>query len=366
MEELEDILSDYKEEDQEAEYLPLDFLPVVSEEYELKAAKASNSNKNSGIKSNEKLEEESFRVELEAILANIRSHEDIIPDEDKEDTELEFLPIVVGTDMEENIEEMSELHEEDILSLEVFSEEVVIDNKASLLHNKSHEVELLPKEEMDNSEISDQKSPDRMTTKTDAEDFDSSTCSNSNNDAQYNDDAADSCADVEHPDNITEFKGFSIFQELFRTCDSESKLILLDEILAVGDEKEVHFLKTLLNEPDKKVRTKAEIILNELQAHIAPEIEVRETLDHIQTKESGDENYPLDEVKQTASKEINSIPKSTPEEEENSLKSLEFCFLHDLDSDDKRNRNNLFQVDFELEETCLEEIDDNLKINKNK
>jgi hypothetical protein len=366
MEELEDILSDYKEEDQEAEYLPLDFLPVVSEEYELKAAKASNSNKNSGIKSNEKLEEESFRVELEAILANIRSHEDIIPDEDKEDTELEFLPIVVGTDMEENIEEMSELHEEDILSLEVFSEEVVIDNKASLLHNKSHEVELLPKEEMDNSEISDQKSPDRMTTKTDAEDFDSSTCSNSNNDAQYNDDAADSCADVEHPDNITEFKGFSIFQELFRTCDSESKLILLDEILAVGDEKEVHFLKTLLNEPDKKVRTKAEIILNELQAHLAPEIEVLETLDHIQTKESGDENCRLDEVKQTASKEINSIPKSTPEEEENSLKSLEFCFLHDLDSDDKRNRNNLFQVDFELEETCLEEIDDNLKINKNK
>ena len=366
MEELEDILSDYKEEDQQAEYLPLDFLPVVSEEYELKAAKASNSNKNSGIKSNEKLEEESFRVELEAILANIRSHEDIIPDEDKEDTELEFLPIVVGTDMEENIEEMSELHEEDILSLEVFSEEVVIDNKASLLHNKSHEVELLPKEEMDNSEISDQKSPDRMTTKTDAEDFDSSTCSNSNNDAQYNDDAADSCADVEHPDNITEFKGFSIFQELFRTCDSESKLILLDEILAVGDEKEVHFLKTLLNEPDKKVRTKAEIILNELQAHLAPEIEVRETLDHIQTKESGDENCRLDEVKPTASIEINSISKSTPEEEENSLKSLEFCFLHDLESDDKSNRNNLLQVDFELEETSIEEIEDNLKINKNK
>jgi hypothetical protein len=234
------------------------------------------------------------------------------------------------------------------------------------LHNKSHEVELLPKEEMDNSEISDQKSPDRMTTKTDAEDFDSSTCSNSNNDSQYNDDAADSCADVEHPDNITEFKGFSIFQELFRTCDSESKLILLDEILAVGDEKEVHFLKTLLNDPDKKVRTKAEIILNELQAHLAPEIEVRETLDHIQTKESGDENCRLDEVKPTASIEINSISKSTPEEEENSLKSLEFCFLHDLESDDKSNRNNLLQVDFELEETSIEEIEDNLKINKNK
>ncbi|WP_157473171.1 HEAT repeat domain-containing protein [Eudoraea adriatica] len=365
MEELEDILSDYKEEDQDAEYLPLDFLPVVSEEDELKAAKASNSNKNSGIESNEKLEEESFRVELEAILANIRSHEEIIPDENKEDTELEFLPVVVGIDMEENIEEVSELQEEDILSLEVFSEEVVIENKAFLLQNKSHEVELLPKEEMDDSEISDQKSPDRMTTKTEAEDFDSSTCTNSNNDPQSNNDAADSCADVEHPDNIPEFKGFSIFQELFRTCDNESKLILLDEILAVGDEKEVHFLKTLLNDSDKKVRIKAEIILNELQAHLAPEIEFRETLDQIQTTESGDEHCRLDEAKLTATKEINLIPISNPEEED-SLKSLEFCFLHDLESDDKSNHNNLFQVDFELEETCLEEIDDNLKINKNK
>ena len=366
MEELEDILSDYKEEDKDEEYLPLDFLPVVSEEDELKASQASNSNKNSGIESDEKLEEESFRVELEAILANIRSHEEIIPDENKEDTELEFLPVVVGIDMEENIEEVSELQEEDILSLEVFSEEVVIENKAFLLQNKSHEVELLPKEEMDDSEISDQKSPDRMTTKTEAEDFDSSTCTNSNNDPQSNNDAADSCADVEHPDNIPEFKGFSIFQELFRTCDNESKLILLDEILAVGDEKEVHFLKTLLNDSDKKVRIKAEIILNELQAHLAPEIEVRETLDQIQTMESGDENCRLDEVKPTSTKEINSIPESAPEEEEDSLKSLEFCFLHDLESDDKSNHNNLFQVDFELEETCLEEIDDNLKINKNK
>ena len=104
MEELEDILSDYKEEDREATFLPLDFLPVVSEEDELKAAKASDSNNNSGTESNEKLEEESFRVELEAILDNIRSHEGIITDEDKEDKELEFLPIVVGTDIEENIE----------------------------------------------------------------------------------------------------------------------------------------------------------------------------------------------------------------------------------------------------------------------
>ena len=103
-----------------------------------------------------------------------------------------------------------------------------------------------------------------------------------------------------------------------------------------------------------------------MQAHLAPEIEVRETLDQIQTMESGDENCRLDEVIPTSTIEINSIPESTPEEEEDSLKSLEFCFLQDLESDGKNNRNNLFQVDFELEETYLEEIDDNLKLNKNK
>lgn len=351
MEELEDILSDYKEEDQEADYLPLDFLPVVSEQDELKAAEAAKPVKKQRVESDEKLEEESFRVELEAILDNIRSHEENDINDYQEDTELEFLPIVVDIDMKEHSGEMPEIHEEDVLSLEVFGEELSSENKASLLLDKLPEVDLLPGEEMEKSETADQNSINWMPFKKDAEP-----------EPDYY--AENSRRDEENLNNVPEFKGFSIFQELFRTCDRESKLILLDEILAVGDEKEVHFLKTLLNDADKKVRTKAEIILKELQALLTPEMEVRETVDQTQTNESDMEELGSDKEIQWVPNRINKISSIIPDKEEDTLKSLEFCFLQDLDSDDSTNRTNLFQVDFELEETSIEEIEDNLKTNK--
>ncbi|UCD61307.1 MAG: HEAT repeat domain-containing protein [Flavobacteriaceae bacterium] len=362
MEELEDILSDYKEEDQEVDYLPLDFLPVVSEQDELKAAEAANPVKKQGVESDEKLEEESFRVELEAILDNIRSHEENDINDYQEDTELEFLPIVVDIDMEDNSGEMPEIHEEDVLSLEVFGEELNVQNKAALLYDKFPEVDLLPGEEMEKPETADQKSIDWMTFKKDAEPIDDDVHAE-NNEPEPDDYAENRRRDEENLNNVPEFKGFSIFQELFRTCDRESKLILLDEILAVGDEKEVHFLKTLLNDADKKVRTKAEIILKELQALLTPEIEVRETVNQTIINESDTEQPGPDEVIQSVPNQINKISTSIMDKEEDILKSLEFCFLHDFESDDD-NHASLFEVDFELEETPIEEIEDNLKTNK--
>jgi HEAT repeat protein len=50
---------------------------------------------------------------------------------------------------------------------------------------------------------------------------------------------------------------FSIFNEFFRSCDRDSKLILLDEIPEVGGEKELTFLKDLFTDPDPKVSRKA-------------------------------------------------------------------------------------------------------------
>ena len=58
----------------------------------------------------------------------------------------------------------------------------------------------------------------------------------------------------------------SIFNELFRTCDAESKLILLDEILAVGDERDLKFLETLLTDENLLVRKKAQKIAIQLKA----------------------------------------------------------------------------------------------------
>ena len=63
--------------------------------------------------------------------------------------------------------------------------------------------------------------------------------------------------------------GFSIFQELFRTADTESKLILLDEVLAIGDEKEWYFLTTLADDPSKQVREKAARVQKELESRLS-------------------------------------------------------------------------------------------------
>ncbi len=67
------------------------------------------------------------------------------------------------------------------------------------------------------------------------------------------------------------FKPFSVFEDLFRTCDTASKLILMDEIVAVGDEKEIDFLNNLLKDPTKKIRERAKTVLEGLQNRLFQE-----------------------------------------------------------------------------------------------
>lgn len=55
----------------------------------------------------------------------------------------------------------------------------------------------------------------------------------------------------------TEFSCSSIFQEFFRSYDTESKLILMDQIHAVGGKKELLFLRGLFEDPDHRIRAGA-------------------------------------------------------------------------------------------------------------
>ncbi|MGB7394181.1 MAG: hypothetical protein WA913_07305, partial [Pricia sp.] len=64
---------------------------------------------------------------------------------------------------------------------------------------------------------------------------------------------------------------FSVFADLFKTIDTESKLILLDEVVTVGDEKEIEFLDALLEDPEQKIRDKAQIVLKQLIAKLSRE-----------------------------------------------------------------------------------------------
>jgi hypothetical protein len=54
----------------------------------------------------------------------------------------------------------------------------------------------------------------------------------------------------------TETGGYSIFGAFFESYDTESKLILLDQIHAIGGQKELQFLKGLFSDSDHRIRAK--------------------------------------------------------------------------------------------------------------
>lgn len=70
--------------------------------------------------------------------------------------------------------------------------------------------------------------------------------------------------DSSTPENNNQ-KPFCVFEDLFRICDTEAKLILMDEIVAIGDEKEILFLNGLLEDNNTNISSKAKKLLKELQ-----------------------------------------------------------------------------------------------------
>ncbi len=73
----------------------------------------------------------------------------------------------------------------------------------------------------------------------------------------------------EKPEPDTLLKPFNVFEDLFRTCDTEAKLILMDEIVAVGDEGEIDFLEGLLENQETEISNKAAQVLEELKAKLS-------------------------------------------------------------------------------------------------
>jgi len=61
---------------------------------------------------------------------------------------------------------------------------------------------------------------------------------------------------------------YSVFEELFERCDTDSKLLLMKEMLEIGDKKEVGFLKRLVNDEKEIIREKAELTLSKLQERL--------------------------------------------------------------------------------------------------
>lgn len=60
----------------------------------------------------------------------------------------------------------------------------------------------------------------------------------------------------------------TVFKELYDCCDTEAKLILLDEISLLGDEKELLLAVSELNAPEEIIRKKAARIIPMLETRI--------------------------------------------------------------------------------------------------
>lgn len=238
-EEFNDIIDEAKQEEV-PQYLPLNFLPLVETEPEMEAMEMENT-KNSITNAKPVEEEEKFEQDLNSIINKLEMNDESNKPKIREQVP-DFIPLVVEnqeenekSDVDTSIREM-EVTTEIVFSGAQHGDGAVPD------HNSQAVVDL-----RDTEVIAEEVSWQQLLVENDI-------------DLQISPDEEIEIEDVQQDD----FPVFSIFREMFRDFDSESKLILLDEILVVGEHKEWCFLATLSNDKDKRVRKKALKIRHEL------------------------------------------------------------------------------------------------------
>ena len=324
MEELEDILAQaIRPEESYAphEILPLDFLPIVAGEPKLPQPDTSLNEDlfNIEVELEEVHQDAKFADELDRILHKIRTSSE----EDEEEIRLDFIPFVVETEevvvpkpedrpVEANLQDLDVDYEaveigNDLLDV---AKEIDASTAVSLETQKDHlkDAESIEQESINEREDKEKALDETLETFQNEPFFDL----------------------IEALDDRV-----SIFNELFRTCDAESKLILMDEILAVGDERDLRFLDTLINDEDQRVRKKAKKIGEALKQYLDAQAA----------------DIPAGPLEDASNKE--GQDKLTDEHQEmeveyGELLPLEFCFLQQ--NNNRGQQQGLFEIDFELDE----------------
>ncbi len=137
-------------------------------------------------------------------------------------------------------------------------------------------------------------------------------------------------------------KAFNVFEDLFQSCDLEAKLILLDEVVTVGDEGDLNFLEQLVCSEEAVLKTKAQQILKALQLKL-----------NIPTEESVNvKNNSTSEISNNDTENISIEIIPTPK----AYKQL----MNTLEIEPSTETNDIFDIDFEVEFRTveLEEIDE--------
>jgi HEAT repeat protein len=121
-------------------------------------------------------------------------------------------------------------------------------------------------------------------------------------------------------------KRFNVFEDLFRTCDTDAKLILLDEMMAVGDEGDIEFLEELMNNEEGLLKEKAKKTLKEVLTRLSLEEE----------EEASKER-----------KEINSYHSEVHLSVDETLPEYD-SLLHELEISPSNENHDMFNLTFEL------------------
>ncbi len=152
---------------------------------------------------------------------------------------------------------------------------------------------------------------------------------------------------------------YSVFEEFFINYDTDSKLLLLEEIPFVGDEKELYFLSKLISDPELRIRECAKRVHQELKKRLESEkndqSETKEDQFNLrEVNESGSTTTTyINEVDIVIGNEIDSVLKESTKKSSD-LIPLEFCFLLNQLEIKAPKSNSIFEVDFELDTNSYE------------
>lgn len=138
---------------------------------------------------------------------------------------------------------------------------------------------------------------------------------------------------LETKEHVNDQSYESIFKSLFNRADDACKMLLLDEILEIGNEKELPFLASLNNHHNILIKNKALLI----KAKLLEKLTLKQELTVLASEELRDTSAELNqEATQIHSKDASAesvllAVKQQPEKETykntNGLMPLEFCFL---------------------------------------
>lgn len=150
----------------------------------------------------------------------------------------------------------------------------------------------------------------------------------------------------------------SVFKSLFDVSDHYCQLLLLDEILNVGDQREITYLESLANHQNIEIQDKALVIKVALEAKLNPEIDIEQSV--VEIVESL--NVQVSDLKESTKVKLPTrIYKETEiTETVENLLPLEYCFLLGELGIKAPRTKSIFEINFDFDYS----IDNASKFNK--